>query len=274
MNNTDLEYIAHETRIDICNMFYHAGWGHLAPALSCTDILTAIYFGSVSQKYKENKMIMSKGHACAVWYCMLARTGAISRDELNTFYCDGSRLNGLADCGVPGIDIPTGSLGHGLSFGTGVAMSYKMDRKPDKVFVLFGDGESQEGTIWEASVFAVNKKLDNLIAVLDFNGLQSGGRTEDISPSGDVSAKWTAIGWTVYEVDGNNVEIFDQLLNDICNLEDDGRPKLIIAKTIKGKGVSIAENSPLWHSRAPKGDEWKSVCKDLGISMERLTEKL
>lgn len=264
---------AHSVRKDVARMYYRAGWGHLAPTLSCTDILTAIFFGEKDDGEKifrvgQDHFVLSKGHGCAALYVCLAEVGLIEREELSTFYQDNSRLIGLASHLVEGIDIPTGSLGHGICFATGTALAAKIDRNDARTFVILGDGESQEGSVWEAAEFAGSNELNNLIVILDRNGLQASDRIDAILPDSDIAGKWTSFGWNVIETDGHD---YSTILEAVSSgIEEPVRPTIIIAHTIKGRGISIAENRPEWHSRAPKGIEWESVCAELGMSSEEL----
>ena len=272
----ELKNIAHELRVDILKMYYKAGWGHLAPAFSCVDILTVLYWGNIINRDKlfeedHDRFILSKGHACASLYAVLSRLGYFSREDLATFYQKNSIYIGLASSKVNGIDISTGSLGHGICFATGTALAAKLEDKGYKTYVILGDGESQEGSVWEAALFAGHYHLDNLIVILDNNKLQGSDWIESIVSIQPIRDKWEAFGWNVDEADGHNFEELKAKLQRAK--ENKGKPSLLIANTIKGKGVSIAENNPAWHSRAPKGKEWESACADLGISLEDL-EKL
>lgn len=268
-----LKKIAHELRIDILRMFYKSKSGHLAPALSCVDIFATLYFGNIiswEKRFQDDRdrVILSKGHACAALYAVLARVGFFPRKELLTFYQANSRLGGHPSFALPGIETPTGALGHGVCFGTGTALAAKLNHQDYRTFVVMGDGESQEGSVWEAAVFAANHHLDNLVYILDYNGLQASSFVSDIAPIESVEEKWRAFGWDVISVDGHD---FKQLQTALSPKQDtDGKPLMVVARTVKGKGLSIAENNPEWHSRAPKKEEWESVCHDLGITMEDL----
>ncbi len=268
-----LSDIAREVRIDVLRMFYASGTGHLAPALSCVDILVTLYFGDVidwEARFTTNRdrVILSKGHGCAALYAVLARAGYFPRDELLTFYKRDSRLGGHPNIALPGIETATGALGHGICFATGTAKAAKLDGKEFRSYVIVGDGEMQEGSVWEAAQFAVKERLDNLTVIVDCNNLQASDWVETIVPLGDLSAKWESFGWNVTEADGHD---FGSLLNALTDTKSvKEKPSIIIAKTIKGKGVPLAENNPAWHSRAPKGVEWEKVCHDLGIAMEDL----
>lgn len=268
-----LEKIAHELRIDILRMFYQSKSGHLAPALSCVDIFATLYFGNIiswNKRFQENRdrVILSKGHACAALYAVLARAGFFPREQLLTFYQANSLLGGHPSVALPGVETPTGSLGHGICFATGTALAAKLDHQEYRTYVVMGDGESQEGSVWEAAMFAANHQLDNLVFILDHNGLQASSFVKDIAPIESVEEKWKAFGWDVVSVDGHD---FEQLQTALSPGQDtSGKPLMVVARTIKGKGLSIAENNPDWHSRAPKAMEWQGVCDELGIAMEDL----
>ncbi len=265
------EELADRFRRIIVKMYYRAGWGHLAPALSCVDILTALCFGGeadFSPDAKADRMVLSKGHGCAAWYAILAELGYFPKEELNTFYQSGSRLVGLASPSVPGIDIPTGALGHGICFATGTALADKIDQNGRRTYVLLGDGESQEGSVWEAAAFSGAHGLSQLTVILDKNDLQASDWVDRILPLTPIREKWEAFGWNVLETEGHEQE---KILNAIRSAKSEkSKPTLIIAHTLKGKGISIAEGKPEWHSRAPKGSEWDEVCKDLGMDREEL----
>ena len=271
--NSDLAQIAREIRIDILRMFYKSRHGHLAPALSCVDILTVLYFAPIlhidsPSSPNRDRMILSKGHGCAALYAVLARAGFFPRQELLTFYQYNSRLVGHPTNRLPGIEVPTGSLGHGICFATGTALAAKLDNLDFKTFVILGDGESQEGSVWEAAEFAAQQKLTNLIAIIDYNHLQASGRIENIMDVAPLKDKWTAFGWNVYETDGHDV---NEIKNTVSQaVSDNEKPSLIVAHTVKGKGVTIAENSESWHSRSPSDEQWEQICRDMKISLEDL----
>lgn len=269
---TELKEVADQMRIDIVKMYYRAGWGHMAPALSCADIVAAVCFGGETEfgqdLSKSDRLIMSKGHGCAALYAAFARIGHISRSELAGFYQSGTRLVGLASPTIPGVLAPTGSLGHGICFATGCALSDKLDGKSTMTYVILGDGETQEGSVWEAAEFASCKGLSNLIVFLDQNGLQASDYVDSIMPIDPVEQKWMAYGWHVVPCDGHD---HNSILDAIREAKNQSScPTLVLAKTTKGKGVMIAENNPEWHSRAPKGNEWIQVCNDLGIKLTDL----
>ena len=216
----------------------------------------------------HDRVILSKGHGCAALYSVLSRLGYFPHEELSGFYQKGSALTGLASSKVNGIDIPTGSLGHGICFATGTALAAKIQELEYRTYVILGDGESQEGSVWEAALFAGNHGLNNLIVILDNNLLQASDWLKSISPIEPIRPKWESFGWNVLESDGHDFSALIKVL-DISKREEK-RPSLIIANTTKGKGIKIAEDNPEWHSRVPRGREWELACSDLKISVEDL----
>lgn len=270
----ELETIAKDVRIDILRMFYKSKTGHMAPALSCADIFTTLYFLPVinwDKRFTEerDRVVLSKGHACASLYAVLARAGYFNRKELLTYYQKDTLLGGHPNVKLNGIESATGSLGHGVCFATGTAKASKISGKGYRTYVVLGDGECEEGSVWEAVMFASNQKLDNLVAIIDYNGLQASGKVNEIAPLGAIGEKWSSFGWNVLEADGHDFDSLSEAFTDAEKMK--GKPTVIIAKTIKGKGVKIAENNKEWHSRAPKNDEWKSICMDFNISIEELS---
>lgn len=269
----DLPVVARKLRQDIARMFYVSHSGHFAPALSCVDIFAVLYFGGIvdeARRFTEmrDRVILSKGHACAALYAALANAGYFPREELLTFYQDGSRLAGHPSVVLPGVETATGALGHGVCFATGTALAAKRDHAPYRTYVVMGDGEMQEGSAAEAAAFAGREQLDALTAILDANGLQASDTVASIAPLGDIAARWRLWGWSVSEVDGHDYDALQTILRQAKT--GTGKPNFIIAHTVKGKGVTIAENHPAWHSRAPKAEEWDSVCRDLGMTREEL----
>jgi transketolase len=210
----------------------------------------------------RDRFILSKGHACPVWYAALAERGYFDKAHLKTLRQMGSILQGHPDMNkTPGIDMTAGSLGHGLPAGLGMALSGKMQQKDFHVFVIIGDGESQEGSIWEASMAAPNFKLDNLTAILDYNHLQNDHSVDDIMPIHPVVDKWQAFGWNVIEIDGHNMaQVVDALEKAKAHK---GAPTMIVANTVKGKGVSYMENVCEWHGKAPCQEEADQALKEL-----------
>lgn len=262
---------ARRMRIDIVRMIAEAGSGHPGGSLSCADILTALYFGGVMEHRpsepdweERDRFILAKGHAAPALYAALALAGYFPEDELMTLRKLGSRLQGHPDSNqVPGVEVSTGSLGQGLSIAAGAAAGLKLDGKPQCVFALLGDGECQEGQVWEAAMFAAHRSLDNLVAIVDRNGLQIDGSTEDVCAPGDLAAKFEAFGWDAREVDGHDIGALVEALS-AAKAQRDGKPHAFIARTVKGRGVSFMEGQAGWHGKAPNADQLAQALADLG----------
>ncbi len=252
----------------IVTMLAEAGSGHPGGSLSCTDILTALYFDEMKvdpqrpQWEERDYCILSKGHAAPALYAMLALKGFFPESELHTLRKLGARLQGHPDRKkTPGVDASAGSLGQGISVACGVAKGLKLDGKPNRVYTILGDGECQEGQVWEAAMFAAHYQLDNLVAFLDRNRLQIDGDTEKVMGLGNLAAKWSAFGWQVIEIDGHNLE---QILMALATARTvKGKPVLILANTVKGKGVSFMENNAGWHGKAPSQEELTAALAEL-----------
>jgi transketolase len=269
MEITNLIVKAKEIRKDIIEIAYKAqGPSHPAPALSCADILTALYFkimkiDPTNPKWEErDRFILSKGHACPVLYAALAERGYFDKNLLYSVRRINSLLQGhpVMDK-TPGVDMTSGSLGNGLSVGLGMALALKMKQIQSNVFVVLGDGESQEGEIWEAAMAAPHQGIDNLIAIIDYNHLQSGGKTDQILSLEPLADKWKAFGWKVFEMNGHNM---DDIVNKLeMAVSFKGRPKALIAHTIKGKGVSFMENQVAWHAKIPTQTEYEQALAEL-----------
>ena len=242
---------------------------HVAAVLSMADIVAVLY-GEVLRKRADDphwaqrdRFILSKGHAGAGVYAALAETGYFPVEELETHYADGSKLSGhVSHKGVPGVEFSTGSLGHGLPVATGMAYAGKLDKKTHRVFVLLGDGECDEGSNWEAILFAAHHALSNLIAVVDYNNMQSLNTVDKTLKLEPFREKWESFGWKTVLVDGHNHNQLKRVLN--VHPQTESKPSCVICKTIKGKGVSFMENSVLWHYRSPQGDEYVNALKELG----------
>ncbi len=276
---TELENIAKKVRKKTFLMIFHAGSGHIAPSLSTVELLVALYFKILKidkNNYKSDnrdRFILSKGHASAALYAILAEKDIIDENILNTFCQRGSILGGHPEAHlIPGVELSTGSLGHGLSFGVGVAFAGKLDKKDYSVFTLLSDGECQEGSVWEAAMFASHHKLDNLIAIIDHNKLQSLGRIDNIVSLKPFADKWKSFGWEVREIDGHNISQIINVLESVPFSKD--KPSALIAHTIKGKGISFMENVSIWHYRLPNKDEMKIVCDELDIDKNELGKVL
>ncbi|MBF0520583.1 MAG: transketolase [Nitrospirae bacterium] len=267
----NLRDIAHRIRQQTFETICNGGGGHIPASLSIVEILTVLYYGGCLNVDPENpsdpnrdRFILSKGHACVSLYAALAMKGFFDAEELHKFGKRGSILGGHPDMRkVPGIEASTGALGHGLPFGIGVAMAAKLNRASYKVFVLIGDGECQEGSIWEAAMSAPQFKLDNLVVIVDYNKMQAMDFLDNIIPLEPLVDKWKAFNWEVIEADGHDMEKLIEIFNSTPKVT--GKPTLIIAHTIKGKGVSFMENVPIWHFRMPNETEMKTAKIELGL---------
>lgn len=267
-----LEKTAAQVRVGIVKAIHNAGSGHPGGSLSAADIVTALYFDEMNVDANDPKMkgrdkfILSKGHAGPVQYSALALKGYFPMEDFMTLRKLGSKFQGHPDMNkVPGIEMSTGSLGQGFSAAGGMALANKLDNDPGRVYVLLGDGELQEGIIWEAAMSAAHYKLDNLVGILDYNGLQIDGRNEDVMTVAPVADKFKAFGWNVIQIDGHD---FPQILDAFKQAREcKGRPTMIIAKTIKGKGVSFMEDNAGWHGKAPNEDETRQAVAELGGEM-------
>nr|WP_280176550.1 transketolase [Paraeggerthella hongkongensis] len=273
---TELERRANEMRKDIVRMIAEAGSGHPGGSLSCADILCALYFGSVLEYDSQNpddeardRFILAKGHAAPALYAVLAHAGYFPREELLTLRKLGGRLQGHPDSSlVPGVEVSTGSLGQGLSVAAGAAAGLKLDGKGQTVFALLGDGECQEGQVWEAAMFAAHRNLDNLVAIVDRNCLQIDGDTADVCDPGDLVAKFQAFGWDACEVDGHDIDALIEALS-AAKADRQGKPHAFIARTVKGKGVSFMEHQAGWHGKAPSPEQTEAALADLAALEEK-----
>ena len=267
---TELERRANEMRSDIVSMIAEAGSGHPGGSLSSADILTALYFGGVLEHDparpdwdERDRFILAKGHAAPALYAVLAQAGYFPREELLTLRKLGTRLQGHPDSNlVPGVEVSTGSLGQGLSVAAGIAAGIKLDGKTQSVFALLGDGECQEGQVWEAAMFAAHRGLDNLVAIVDRNCLQIDGNTADVCDPGDLAAKFSAFGWTAVEVDGHDIPALVEALA-AAKADRAAKPHVLIARTVKGKGVSFMENQAGWHGKAPNAEQTEAALAEL-----------
>jgi transketolase len=271
---TFLKRKAAEIRMELLTMIYEARTGHTGGSLSSTDILTVLYYkvmnvDPTNPKWKNrDRYIQSKGHSVEALWAILADKGFFPKDELRTFSQFGSRLIGHPNNKVPGIEMNTGALGHGLPISVGMAVAAKMDGKSYKVYTLMGDGEQAEGSVWEGAMAASQYKLDNLVAIIDRNRLQITGSTEDVMGLEPLGAKWRSFGWEVVEVDGNDIEQLVEVLSSTPRVA--GKPTLVVANTVKGKGVSIAENQVGWHHRVPTKEEFDLAIQELSKQLEVL----
>ncbi len=270
-NNTvlRLKKQAKEVRKTLLTMIHTAQSGHPGGSLSAADIMTALYFYEMKldprnpQWDQRDRFVLSKGHVCPVMYTCLALRGYFDREQLNTLRKQDSILQGHPDMKrCPGVDISTGSLGQGLSTGVGMALRAKRDQMEYRVFAVIGDGESNEGQIWEAAEAAAKYKLNNLVIFVDNNGLQNDGTCEDIMPTGNLAKKFEAFGCDTYSIDGHDMEQIVDVLDAIRNKKDD-KPKCIVCKTVKGKGVSFMENIVAWHGQAPNDEQFARALQDI-----------
>ena len=277
MNSLAAKEKACAIRADIIEMLHEAGSGHPGGSLSCTDILAALYFGGVLKHDPSNpkdesrdRFILAKGHAAPALYATLAEAGYLPVEELKTLRKLGTRLQGHPDCNLcPGVEVSTGSLGQGLSIAAGLAAGFKLDNMPNRVFTVMGDGETQEGQVWEAATFAAHNNLGNLIGIVDLNGLQIDGHTEDVCASGTLAGKFAAFGWEVHEVNGHDMDALIQLLAEL-KASTTPQPKMVIAHTVKGKGVSFMEDQAGWHGKAPNDEETERALAELAQARAEL----
>lgn len=261
-----LEERARVFRREIVEMIYKAGSGHPGGSLSAIDLINALYYYKLKIEPKNphwedrDRFILSKGHCCPALYVVLAEHGFFAKDELNHFRKIGHLLEGHTSIKIPGVDMSGGSLGMGVSFGNGIAMARRIDKKKFRIYVMLGDGENQEGQIWEAAMTAHHYNLDVKV-IIDKNQVQNDWyvkETKDIDP---LDEKWKAFGWKAIVIDGHD---YNQILDAIDEAEKISGPVVIIAKTIKGKGVSFMQNNPDFHGRAPNDDEFRKAMEELG----------
>ncbi|MCX5781923.1 MAG: transketolase [Elusimicrobia bacterium] len=271
MDLEKLKNIAKKVRRDIITMLTEAGSGHPGGSLSSVELVVALYFGVMKFDPKNpldperDYFILSKGHVCPVLYSVLAQLECLKSDELCSLRKIGSRLQGhpAKDKMLPGVEVSTGSLGYGLSIGAGIALGLKAEKKNNRVFVLMGDGEQQEGSIWEAVMAAGDRNLDNLCGIIDSNKLQIDGKVEDIMSIEPLAEKYRAFKWNVIEIDGHNFKEIFKAYDKA--LKTKGKPTLIIANTIKGKGVSFMENIVDWHGKAPSKELMEKALNEISI---------
>ena len=265
----ELEKLANENRQNVIKMVYNAKSGHIGGSLSAADIMTVLFHkcmknvpeGCVSKEYNNrDRFVLSKGHVSPVYYSILAQLGFFPKEELLTFRKLGTRLQGHPSLFCPGVEVCTGSLGQGLSIACGIAIALKLDKNPSHVFALMGDGELQEGNVWESFMQAAQRSLDNLTVIIDRNRLQIDGCTENIKALDPLDAKLKAFNWDVIVINGHNIL---EIYNAIENAKSNRKPTAIIADTIKGKGVSFMENNAGWHGKAPNQEEYEKAMEEL-----------
>jgi transketolase len=264
----ELQAIAKQVRREIVEMIGEAKSGHPGGSLSAVEILTTLYF-DVMRHDPENPtwpdrdhFILSKGHAAPVLYCMLAESGYTPKSELNSLRKMGSIYQGHPDRRfIPALEASTGSLGVGLSVGLGYAMAARLNNSPSRTYVVLGDGEIQEGQVWEAAMFAAFHKVDNIVAIVDYNKIQLDGFVKDIMEVAPLAEKWKSFGWHVIDLDGHNIPVLQAAFAEAATTK--GQPTAIIANTIKGKGVSFMENNPKFHGTAPTPAEVTTALQEL-----------
>ena len=272
MNIAETKKFACQLRKDVVTMIHQGGEGHPGPALSVADILAVLYTDFLKidpkkPKWEErDRFILSKGHACPVLYAALARKGFISTDEYPTLRHYGSRLQGHPDIKTPGVDMTSGSLGNGLSIGLGMALAARMQSIDNYVYVVTGDGELQEGVLWEAVNAAAKYRADNLIAFVDNNGMQSGGTVTEVGNMINIAGRFEAFGWHTQEIDGHDLEAIHAAV--VAAQGEKGVPSVIVSHTVKGKGVPFMEHNNAWHKGTPDAEELKEALRALDAGLE------
>ena len=274
-----LELHAAEIRLNLMRMIIGKGKGHSGGALSMVDILTALYFGVMRldpndpRHPERDRFLLSKGHACTALYATLAQRGYFPVSTLDTYYDLNSYLGGHPVQGLPGVELATGSLGHGPPVGLGMAVAAKADGKRHRVFVLVGDGEIQEGVVWESALFAAHHRLDNFVMIIDRNGLQSDADTEELLSIEPIADKFKAFGWTCRSVDGHDLGALTEVLSSVPF--EAGKPSLLIANTVKGRGVDFMENVVNYHNTgpAPGTEEARRALEQLERRREQLARE-
>ena len=269
----NLKNIASQVRRDIVRMVHAQNSGHPGGSLGCTDFLTALYFDILDHKpsnfdmngTNQDLFFLSNGHISALWYSVLARSGYFNIDELKSFRVLNSRLQGHPTTkeGLPGIRVASGSLGQGLSVACGAALAKKLNKDPKIVYTLHGDGELQEGQIWEAAMFAAHHKIDNLISTVDYNGKQIDGPVDEVMSLGNLHGKWESFGWHVLSTNGNNMEDIIDTLNKAKSLTGKQKPIVILMKTEMGMGVDFMMGTHKWHGSAPNDEQLKLALAQL-----------
>lgn len=278
MTESELKKTANEVRKNIMTAVYHAHSGHPGGSLSAADILTYLYFEEMNidpknpKKADRDRFVLSKGHAALGLYSTLAERGYFDKEELKGLRHVGCFLQGHPDMKhIPGVDMSSGSLGQGISAAVGMALAGKMDNADYRVYALLGDGEIQEGQVWEASMLAANHKLDNLVVIVDNNNLQIDGTVEDVNSPYPIDEKFKAFKFHVININGNDFGEIAAAFKEAR--EHKGQPTAIIAKTVKGKGVAFMENQVGWHGKAPNKEEYETAMKDLEKAGEALCQK-
>ena len=267
-DHSSLQNLAQKIRTHATRMIHTAKSSHLGSNLSMAEIMAVLYgkilriAADAPSAPNRDRVILSKGHAAAGYYAVLAECGFFPIDWLDSFYVNGARLAGHATHGIPGIEVSSGALGHGLSMAAGMALAGKRDQASHRVFAVLSDGECDEGSTWEAAMFSAHHHLSNLIAIVDYNKIQALGHTRDVLELEPFADKWKAFGWAVAEVDGHDIDALEAALATLPF--EPNKPSCLIAHTVKGKGVSFMEDDVLWHYRNPQDDEYENAMQELG----------
>ena len=271
----EMQKIACKVRIWTIEGVFNAKSGHPGGSLSAADMMTYLYFKEMNvdpadpKNPDRDRFVLSKGHCCPALYAALALKGYFSTDEIKVLRHIGAMLQGHPDMkGTPGVDMSSGSLGQGVSAACGMALAAKLDNKNYRVYTMLGDGECEEGQVWEAAMFAVHMKLDNLCMIVDFNGLQIDGHVDDVAGLGDVGKKFEGFGFEVIRMNGNDFNEIEAAFEKAKTIK--GKPTVIIANTVKGKGVSYMEDQVGWHGKAPNADEYKIAIEELNAKLKEL----
>jgi len=267
-NPAELAFISKRVRRHIIEMITAAKSGHPGGSLSAVEVVVTLFFDTMrhdpaNPKWKDrDHFILGKGHACPVLYSTMAECGYTPVEDLNTFRQLGSIYQGHPDVRfIPALEASTGSLGQGLSVGLGMALAARLDSRPSRTYVMLGDGEIQEGQVWEAAMFAGFHQVDNLVCIVDYNKIQLDGFVKDIMPLDPLVDKWKSFGWNVIDIDGHDIEAVQKAFAAAEAVK--GQPTVLLANTVKGKGVSFMENNPKWHGTAPSKDECEQALKEL-----------
>ena len=275
MKKKELQIFAAKARIGVIEGVYNAKAGHPGGSLSICDLLAYLYNGEMSidasnpHMEDRDRFVLSKGHAAPALYATLALKGFFPVEDLKTLRKSGSYLQGHPNMNkIPGVDMSTGSLGQGISAAVGMALGAKLDKKDFRVYTVLGDGEIEEGEVWEAAMFAANRGLDNLVAVVDYNGLQIDGTVEEVNSPYPIADKFKAFKWNVVEIDGHDFDAIESALENARATK--GVPTCIVMKTIKGKGVSYMENAVGWHGKAPNTEEYEQAMTELKAALAEL----
>ena len=267
MKTNELKQKCEQLRLNLIQLIHSGKTGHTGGDLSVLNVLTVLFYRILNvdpahpKMPKRDRFVLSKGHCAEALYCVLCDKGFISQEELDNYGKDFSHLGGHPDVTIPGVEINTGALGHGLSAGVGMALAAKMKKESFKTYVVMGDGEQAEGSIYEAAMAANKYHLDNLVAIIDRNCLQITGPTEDVMPLEDIRERWTAFGWEVKEMNGDDIADIVSTLESIDF--QNGRPHLLISKTTKGLGVSFTENVAKWHHGVPNEDQYEQAVREI-----------